>query len=76
MKRTVHEWGVRLFDQPLADMYIQAEISKRPGQGVDTRYFFSGTTVKTPLRAGDIQTWLSAMKALFEAAQAEAQKTR
>ncbi len=77
MKRTTHEWGVRLREdftggvagKPLQDMYIQADVSKRPGQGVDIRYFFSGTILQMPLRSGDVQIWLSAMRAIFEAAQ-------
>jgi hypothetical protein len=55
-------------------MHIQADVSKRPKQGVDTRFFFSGTSVQKPLRSGDILAWMAGMRAVLDAALEEAGK--
>jgi hypothetical protein len=51
---------------------MQADISERPEQGMEIRYFFSGTDAKTPLRRGDLLIWIERLRALYDAATEEA----
>jgi hypothetical protein len=73
IKREKTEWGVRLVDYPFdglpknSEMYVQAEI-----RGTDIRFWFSGTTVRQPLRRADALIWMGCLKAVFDAALKEA----
>lgn len=78
MKRSKHSWGIRFEDRPLtgvhSEMYIQADVSHRPKQGVDIRFFFSGTNTQRPLRSGDVLAWMASMRVVLDAAFEEAEK--
>jgi hypothetical protein len=78
MKREKHDWGVRLIDKPFKglkneDMWMQAEISKRTGQGTEVRFFFAGTGVdkRKAFRKGDLLVWIERLRALYDAANEE-----
>lgn len=49
--------------------------SSSRGQGVDIRFFFSGTSVQKPLRSGDVLAWMASMRAVLDAALDEAKKS-
>lgn len=77
MKREELDWGVRLTLHPFAglpvnsEMYIQADI-----KGSEIKIWFTGTTVRHPLRRGDAVLWLESLKTVFDAALAESRGGR
>jgi hypothetical protein len=83
IQREETQWGVRLVLKPFthpkehAEMYAEADISlPRPGHRSEIKFFFSGTTVQSPLRASDMIVWMEHLKALSDAAREEAAKLK
>jgi hypothetical protein len=93
VERKVSDWGVELSTHPFtganAALAIKSEIAVwKPGKGSEVRITFTGTSMATPLRLLDAQTWNSAMSAIIaetrsvvadmkaEATKGEAKKKR
>ncbi len=72
IEREEHEWGVRLTTHPFAgmkynsEMLIQAEV-----RGKTIKIWFSWTVVQHALKRPDAITWMTHMRAIFDAAQVE-----
>jgi hypothetical protein len=76
IKREEFDWGVRLSTSPFGGdnevLVIKAEIDvRKPGKGSEVRIAFTGTTMASPLRLLDAQTWNEALTAII----AETRKT-
>ena len=93
VEREVLDWGVRLSARPFtgdnAALTIKSEVAVwKPGKGSEVRITFSGTSMVSPLRLLDAQTWNEALSAIIaetrsvaadmkaEAAKGEAKKKR
>jgi len=79
VEREVFDWGVRLSARPLAGanaaLIIKSEVAVwKPGKGSEVRITFSGTSMVSPLRLLDAQSWTEALTAIIadtRAVQAE-----
>ncbi len=70
VEREVLDWGVRLSARPFtgdnAALTIKSEVAVwKPGKGSEVRITFSGTSMVTPLRLLDAQTWNEALSAII-----------
>ena len=70
VEREVFDWGVRLSTHPFtganAALAIKSEIATwKPGKGSEVRITFSGTSMVSPLRLLDAQTWNEALSAII-----------
>lgn len=71
LHRNEGEWGVQLTTNPIGEMFIQADISKSNRKPL-IKFYFSGTTIRRPLKSGDAVVWMEHFKAIFDAAHREA----
>jgi hypothetical protein len=70
VEREVLDWGVRLTARPFtganAALVIKSEIAvHKPGKGSEVRITFAGTSLASPLRLLDAQTWNEGMAAII-----------
>ena len=68
-EREVFDWGVRLMARPFsganASLVIKSEIAVyKTGKGSEVRITFPGTSLTSPLRLLDAQTWNEGMTAI------------
>ena len=76
LETEVSDWGVRLTARPFAtgenaSLVIKAEIAAyKPGKGAEVRITFTGTSLASPLRLLDAQTWNEGMAAIISETRA------
>ena len=75
VEREVLDWGVRLSARPFtgdnAALTIKSEVAVwKPGKGSEVRITFSGTSMVSPLRLLDAQTWNEALSAIIAGREA------
>ncbi len=75
MKREEPSWGTRLTVLPFEKLPVNSEMVIQAGiRGHEVKIWFSGTTMRHPLRRPDAILWLESYKAIIDAALAESRR--